>query len=78
MLSYMRVLIQNCDTLQFFAANNGWIGSPHEATDYKGTLAAARIIRQNELRRAQILLTFGNPELDIVLQVGECKDLARN
>jgi hypothetical protein len=78
MLTDMRVLIQNCDTLKFFAAENGWTSSAEEATDFKGTLAAAHTIRRSALARAQIVLQFGRPDLDIVLQLGDCKDPQRN
>jgi len=78
MLNDMRVLIQNCDTMQYFTAERGWTRSPEEATDFEGTMAATQAIRRCELRRAQIVLKFGRPEFDIVLQTGECKDPQRN
>lgn len=78
MLKNMQVLIQNCDTLEFFTPQQSWTGQAEEAMDYKGTLAAAEEIRRRALTRAQILLKFGRPDLDIVLQLGECKDPARN
>ena len=78
LLESMQVLIQNCDTHEFYAGPNGWSRSAAEAKDFLGTLPALETIRRENLRRAQIVLKFSRSDMDIVLELGDCKDVARN
>ena len=69
---FMKVLIQNCVTKRYLCTGrkDHWCDDTAKAKDFgNGVVAIDYVIKQN-LSECQVVLSFGNPELDIVLQVG--------
>lgn len=70
----MRVLIQSCDSLKFYAGGGRWDDSALNAEDFRGSVSALDYIRKNRLGRAQIVLKFEKDEFDVILPSRECKE----
>jgi hypothetical protein len=69
----MRVLIQNCDSLKFYADSGSWTDSAVNATDFQGSIRALDYIQEHQIGRAQIVLKFEKDEFDVVLPSADCK-----
>ena len=68
----MRVLIQNCDSLKFYADAGLWTDSAMNAMDFRGSVKALDYIQRHQIGRAQIVLKFEKDEFDVVLPSADC------
>ena len=66
----MRVLVQNCSTLQYLRARSGWTRHDLDALDFQKTVKAIEYCVCQRLAGVQVVLKFGpDKQLDIVLPV---------
>lgn len=70
----MRVLIQNCDSMKFYAGEGRWNDSAFEAAEFPGSVSALDYIRKKKIVRAQIVLKFEKAEFDVILPSKECRE----
>jgi len=65
--SSMRVLVRNRDTGLFLKGKALWTDEPLEARDFVSCLNAMEQLRGMRLTNAELILSFGDPRLDITL-----------
>jgi hypothetical protein len=66
----VRVLVQNCSTLEYLCSERGWVRNPAQAIDFQKTALAVEYCVRQKVRDAQLVLKFGeDPQLDILLPV---------
>jgi hypothetical protein len=69
----MRVLIQDCDSKNFYSGHGRWSESAASAKTFAGSVSALNYIRANKMGRAQIVLKFSLDEFDVVLPAEGCR-----
>ncbi|MDB6023116.1 MAG: hypothetical protein JWQ04_2973 [Pedosphaera sp.] len=60
----VRVLIQNCDTYEYFAGDAGWVREPERACAFPSGVDALQFIRQHVTENVQIVLNFAETRYD--------------
>ena len=63
----MRVLVRNRHTGLFLKGETQWTDEPLEARDFVSCLNAMEQLRRMGLTNAELILSFGDPRLDITL-----------
>ena len=63
----MRVLVRNRDTGLFLKGETLWTDEPLEARDFVSCLNAIEQLRGMRRTNAELILSFGDPRLDITL-----------
>ena len=62
-----RVIVQHATTGKFLHDGGTWTDVCIEAKEFRSSLDAMSFCQQNGINEVQVRLTFGNPEVDIVL-----------
>ena len=74
----MKILVQDCKTLEFLNRDGTRTLSFHAAEDFYSTLAALNFCQRREEENLQILMKFSRDEFDVTLPVSaHCKEPAR-
>jgi hypothetical protein len=60
----MRVLIQNCNSHDYVAANETWVPEHEDALAFPSTVAALEYMHDKSLDPVQIVMKFENAYLD--------------
>jgi hypothetical protein len=63
----MKVLLRDRQNGLYFQAPTQWAANPLEALDFYGTGQALQAARDHHLKDVQVVLSFGNPQYDVVL-----------
>ena len=63
----MKVLLRNEQSGLYFQAPSKWASVPSEARDFYGTGQALQAAHDSQLKDVQVVLSFGDPHLDVVL-----------
>jgi hypothetical protein len=67
----MKVLIQNCKTHKYFAAEEGWVREKERAVIFSSSVEALKFIVKKRLPDVQIKFVFSNPRFDMVVSKSE-------
>jgi hypothetical protein len=67
----MKVLIQNCKTHKYFAAEKGWVREKENAAIFPSSAEAMNLIVRDQMRDVQIKFVFSNPQFDMVVSKSE-------
>jgi hypothetical protein len=71
----MKILIQDCKTLEFVNRDGTRTTCPIAAEDFGSTLSALHFCQKSNLSDLQILMKFARDEFDVRLPVsGACKE----
>ena len=65
----MRVLIRSRQSAKFLADRKNWVGSRESALDFVHSSMALNAATRMELKGIEIVLDFGNPKSEVVLNV---------
>lgn len=65
----MRVLIRNRTSSKFLADRKRWVASREEVLDFVHSTMALNAATRMELKEIEIVLDFGNPQSEVVLNV---------
>ena len=65
----MRVLIRSRDSSKFLADRQHWVASRDRALDFVHSTMALNAATRMDLKRIEIVLDFGNPKSEIILNV---------
>jgi hypothetical protein len=71
----MKVLLKNRDTGLFLKGETLWTNKPVEARDFGSCCDALNGAHNNGVRNAELVLTFGDPSLDIKISL--CSSVPR-
>jgi hypothetical protein len=63
----MKVLLRNIQNGLYFRTPSQWASDPTEALDFFGTGQAIQAALESRLEDVQVVLSFGDPQHDIVL-----------
>jgi hypothetical protein len=66
----MRVLLRHTKTGLFYMEPSGWTDQMEKAEDFKHSATAILYAHQVGLEDVEALLSFGDPDLDVVLPFG--------
>jgi hypothetical protein len=69
----MRVLVQNGDTGLFLKSDKLWTNQAVEARDFGSSLDAIQQVIDLHLRNPDIVLSFGDPKLDLKISLGNAR-----
>ena len=67
----MRVLIRQRNSAKFLADRQSWVPSRDVALDFVSSVMALDVATRMDLKEIEIVLDFGDPRSDIVLNVSD-------
>ncbi|MDB6123606.1 MAG: hypothetical protein JWQ71_2599 [Pedosphaera sp.] len=67
----VRVIIQNCDSLEYVAADESWCTNPDEALAFDSGVFALEYMRGKTLGAIQIVLKFEQERFDLKVSKSE-------
>jgi hypothetical protein len=75
----MRVLIRQRSSSTFLADKQSWVRGRDHALDFVSSVMALDVATRLDLKDVEIVLDFGDPRSDVILNVGEsAKDSPQN
>jgi len=63
----MKVFIRRIGKIEYYKSSTEWTPAQGEAHDFGRSLEALACVQKGGLHGCEILLTFGNPDLDLTL-----------
>jgi hypothetical protein len=69
----MKVVIQNCDSNEYFAGEDQWVREPERAVIFPSSFDAMELMRESKLHPARVVLAFPEPRYNVsVAQTPDC------
>jgi hypothetical protein len=67
----MRVLIRQRSSSRYLAERDSWVAPRERALDFVSSVVALDVATRMDLKNIEIVLDFGNPRSDVILNVPE-------
>ena len=77
----MKILLQNCETLEFYKSSQCWTSNPGEAMEFTSSSEALDFcfLHRQEMGEIQILMKFSDSKYDMVFPVTDgCREALDN
>ena len=73
---HLKVMLQDRESLKYFQDAGKWTGDPAQAADFVNFRKASEFASQSKLPNVDMIMTFGDPMLDVRIPASASVSLA--